>query len=81
MYIQDFVSLLNKYSQLYPEFEKENFVAQVSGRQFSRIHYDQAHKNGAKQLSLSKFQSISCKRWVTERKWKIAGPKIAKYLE
>ena len=58
MYIQDFVSLLSTCPQLYPEFEKGNFVAQVSGRQFSRIHHDQAHKNGARQLSLSKFQSI-----------------------
>ena len=34
--------------QLDQEFQRGNFVVQISGRQFSQIHYHQAHKQSNK---------------------------------
>ena len=44
MHIQDLLSLPITCPQLYQEFERGDFAVQISGRQFSRIRYDQAHK-------------------------------------
>ena len=41
------------------EFERGNFVVQVSSRESSRIHYDQAHKQSNKTINSIKGQSIS----------------------
>ena len=44
VHIQDLLSLPITCPQLYQEFERGDFAVQISGRQFSRIRYDQAHK-------------------------------------
>ena len=42
--MQDFLSLPITCTQLYQEFEMGNFVALISGGQFSQIYYGQAHE-------------------------------------
>ena len=48
VHIQDLMSLPITYPQLDQEFQRGNFVVQISGRQFSQIHYHQAHKQSNK---------------------------------
>ena len=48
--IQDLLSLSITSPQLYQEFERGNFVVQVSGREFSRMHYDKAHEQSNKTI-------------------------------
>ena len=50
LHIQDLLSLPITCPQLYQEFERGNFVVQISSREFSRIHYDQAHKQSNKTI-------------------------------
>ena len=50
VHIQDLLSLPITCPQLYQEFERGNFVVQISSREFSRIHYDQAHKQSNKTI-------------------------------
>ena len=50
VHIQDLLSLPITSPQLYQEFERGNFVVQISSREFSRIHYDQAHKQSNKTI-------------------------------
>ena len=50
VHIQDLLSLIITCSQLYQEFERESLVVQISGRQFSQIHHDQAHKQSNKTI-------------------------------
>ena len=40
VHIQDLLSLPITCPQLYQEFERGNFVVQISSREFSYIHYD-----------------------------------------
>ena len=44
VHMQDFLSLPITCPQLYQGFERGDLVVQSSGRQFSRIYYDQAHE-------------------------------------
>ena len=48
--IQDLLSLPITCPQLYQEFKRGNFVVQISGREFSRTHYDQAHEQSNKTI-------------------------------
>ena len=50
VHIQDLLSLIITCSQLYQELERESLVVQISGRQFSQIHHDQAHKQSNKTI-------------------------------
>ena len=43
VHIKDLLMLPVTCPQLYGQLEAGHFVVQVSGREFSRIHYDQAH--------------------------------------
>ena len=54
MHIQDLLSLPITCHQLYQEFERGNFVVQISGREFSRIDYDQAHEQSNKTIKTIK---------------------------
>ena len=53
-HIQDLLSLPITCPQLYQEIERGNFVVQISCRQFSQIHYDQAHKQSNKTIKFIK---------------------------
>ena len=50
VHIQDLLSLPTTCSQLYQEVEGGNFVVQISGSQFSRIHYDQPNNRTIKYI-------------------------------
>ena len=54
VHIQDLMSLPITCPQLYQESERETFVVQISNREFSRIHYDQAHKQSNKTIKSNK---------------------------
>ena len=57
----------------YREFEGGNFVVQISGSQFSRIHYDQPNNKTIK-------YGLSCASDKLQSRWEIAGPKIEENL-
>ena len=67
--------------QLYQEFQRGNFVFQISGRQ--KMHYDQAHEQSNKTIKSIKGQIDFVNRASDElqRRLEIARLKIAKYLE
>ena len=70
--------------QLCQEFERGNFVVQISSREFSRIHYDQAHEQSNKTIKSIKGPIDFVNRASDElqrRHEDIAGPEIAEYLE
>ena len=50
MHIQDLLSLPSTCPPLDQEFERGNFGVQISGRQFSQIHYNQSHKQSNKTI-------------------------------
>ena len=82
VHIQDLLSLLITYPQLCQEFERGNFVVEISSREFSRIHYDQAHKQSNKTIKSTKGPIDFVNRASDElQRWEIAGPEIAEYLE
>ena len=56
---------------------------QISSREFSRIHYDQAHEQSNQTVKSTKGPVDFVKRGSDElqRTWEITGPKIAEYLE
>ena len=53
VHIQDLLTLPRTCPQLYEEFKAGKFVAQISNREFLRIHYDHAHEQSSKVISLS----------------------------
>ena len=61
---------------------KGTFVVQISGRQFSQIHYDQAHEQSNKAIKYIKgpIDFVNCACNELQSRWEIAGPKFAKYL-
>ena len=83
VHIQDLLSLPITCYQLYQEFEKGNIVVQISNRKFSRIHYDQAHEqsNETKKSIKRPIDFMNRASDELQRRWEIAGPKIAEYLE
>ena len=83
VHIQDLLSLPITCHQLYQEFERGNFVVQISGREFSRIHYDQAHEQSNKTIKTIKGPIDFVNRASDElqRRCEIAGPEIVEYLE
>ena len=83
MHIQDLLSLPITCPQLYQKFERGNFVVQISSREFSPIHYDQAHEQSNKTVKSIKGQINFVNRESDElqRRWEITGPEIAEYLE
>ena len=58
-------------------------MVQISGRQFSRTHYDQAHEQGNKTIKFIIGPTDFVNRVFDElqRRWEIVGPKIAEYLK
>ena len=78
VHIRDLLSLPITCPQLYQEF-----VAQISSREFSRIHYDQAREQSNKTIKSIKGPIDFVDRASDElqRRWEIAGLKIAEYLE
>ena len=83
VHVQDLLSLPITCPRLYQEFERGNFVVQISGREFSRIHYDQAHEQSNKTIKSIKGPIDFLNHATDElhRRWEIAGPEIAEYLE
>ena len=83
VHIRDLLSLPITCPQLYQEFERGNFVVQISSREFSRIHYDQAREQSNKTIKSIKGPIDFVDRASDElqRRWEIAGLKIAEYLE
>ena len=83
MHIQDLLSLPITCPQIYQEFQRGHFVVQISSREFSRIHYDQSHEQSNKTIKSMKGPIDFVNRASDElqRRWEIAGPEIAQYLE
>ena len=83
VHTQDLLSLPITCRQLYQEFESGNFVLQISGREFSRIHYDQAHEQSNQTIKSIKgpIDFVNRASDKLQRRWEIAGPEIAEYLE
>ena len=83
VHIQDLLMLPITCPQLHQEFEAGNFVVQISGREFSRIHYDQAHEQSNKTIkSISgPIDFVNRASDALQRRWEIAGHEIAEYLE
>ena len=83
VHIQDLLSLPITCPQLYQEFERGNFVVEISSREFSRIDYDQAHKQSNKTIKSIKGPIDFVNRASDElqRRLEITGPEIAEYLE
>ena len=83
MHIQDLLSLPITWSQLYHEIEGRNFVVQISSREFSQLHYDQAHKQSNNTIKSIKrpLDFVNHASDELQRRWEIAGPEIVKYLE
>ena len=79
VHIQDLLSLPITSPQLYQEFEKGNFVVQISSRELSRIHYDQTHEQSNKTIKSIEGPIDFVNRASDElqRRWEIAGPEIA----
>ena len=48
--LQDLLTLSVTCPKLYGEFVAGNFAAQITGRQFSRIHFNQAHEQNNKTI-------------------------------
>ena len=81
VHIQDLMSVPITCPQLYQEFERGNFVAEISGRQFAQIHYDQAHEQNNKTIKYIKGP-IEFVNWASDElhsRWEIAGTKITKF--
>ena len=61
---------------------KEEILLSRFQREFSRIHYDQAHKQSNKTIKSTKGPIDFVNRASDElQRWEIAGPEIAEYLE
>ena len=83
MHIQDLLSLPITCPPFYQEFEGGDFVVQISGRQFSRFSYDQAHELRSKTMK-SINGSIDFVNRVSDelqRTREIARPEFVKYEE
>ena len=72
--IQDLLMLPVTCPQLDEQFEAGHFVVQVSGREFSRIHYDQAHEQSNKTIkSISgPINFVNRANDELQRRWEIA---------
>ena len=81
VHIQDLMSVPITCPQLYQEFERGNFVAEISGRQFAQIHYDQAQEQSNKTIKYIKGP-IDFVNWASDElqsRLEIAGTKITKF--
>ena len=67
--IQDLLSFPIKCPKLYREFEGGDSVVQISGSQFSRIHYDQPKSKAVK-------NELDCASDKLQNRKEITGPKI-----
>ena len=83
VHLQDLLILSVTCPKLYEEFVAGNFAAQITGRQFSRIHFDQAHGQSNKTIKsisgLIHFVNRSDEN--LQRRWEIAGSEIADFLD
>ena len=82
VHIQDLLSLPFTCRQLYQKFERGNFVVQISDRQVSQIHYDQANEQSNKTIKYIKG-SGDFGNWAGDEllsRWEIARPKISGFL-
>ena len=72
MHIQDLLSLPIKCPQHDQEFERGNFVVQISGRHFSQIYYNQANKQSNKTITSIKgpidFVNCAIVNWLVTEK-------------
>ena len=69
--------------QHFQEFERGNFIVQILSGEFSRIHYGQVHEQSNKKIKSIKgpIDFVNLTSDELQRKWVIAGPEIAEYLE
>ena len=83
MHIQDLLSLPITCPPFYQEFEGGDFVVQISGRQFSRFYYDQAHELRSKTMNSINGPIDFMNRVSDElqRTRQIARPEFVKYEE
>ena len=79
VYIQDSLGLPITCPQLYGEVDGGNFVVQISGRQFSRIHFHQPNKKTIKYIR-EPIDFVNCASDELQSRWEIPGPKISEYL-
>ena len=82
VHLQDLLTLSVTCPTLYEEFVAGNFTAQITGRQFSRIYFDQAHEQSNKTIkSISgPIHFVNRSDENRQRRWEIAGPEIADFL-
>ena len=83
MQIQELLSLPVTCPQHFPEFERGLFIVHILSRESSRIHYDQVHEQSKKTIKSIKgpIDFVNLASDELQRKWVIAGLKIAEYLE
>ena len=83
VHLQELLTLKITCPDLYKEFSTGNFVVQISNREFSRIHYNQAHEQCNKVIkSISgPINFVNRSDESLQRRWEIAGPEIALYLQ
>ena len=81
--VQDLLTLPVTCPELYQEFFDGNFVAQITNKSFSKIHFDQAHEQSNKTIkSISgPINFVNRADENLQRRWEIAGPEIADFLE
>ena len=77
--LDGYVSLPFTCPKLYQEFERGNFVVQISSIQFLRIHYDQPNNKTINYIK-GPIDFMNCARDELQSRWEIVGPKIAEYL-
>ena len=76
VYIEDLLSLPITCPKLYQGFEGGNFVVQISGSQFSQIHYEQSNNKAIKYIkgSIDFMNSASDE---LQRRWGSQDPKLS----
>ena len=76
------VHIQDHMPEIYQEFERGNFVFQISGRQFSHIDYDQAHEQSNKKIKYIKGPNdfVNCASDELQSKWEVVVPKTVKFL-
>ena len=64
-------------------FSQGHFAVQISNREFSKIHYDQAHEQANKVIKSIRgpISFVNRAKDDLQRRWEVAGPEIVEYLE
>ena len=79
MHIQELLSLPVTCPQHFQEFERGNFIVQILSREFSQKVHEQSNKTIKSIKGPIDFVNLASDDF--QRKWLIAGPEIAEYLE